>query len=225
MATSASAATLQIDAIAPPAWDAASATQTGTVGSTRVQATTTRLPWNGTFNDETGSAYTNVAFGSLAQPDGTTGDAFNQAVRPGDVFDLAITFLDPILNPIFYIVDIDLIGATVGIEPGWSDIKLTADGVLSGNTLGTTSGALQGTPGASAAVQYMGSFDSGATFTFGWDFSAVATTGGENIALAIGTLSGGVTPPSPIPIPASGLLLGTALIGVAGLRPRRKTRA
>ena len=100
-ATAATAASLQIDAEDPPDWDRLATTQTGTVGDVGVEATTTLGLWNATFNDEQTIGYTREAFyGDLAQPSGTFGDFFNQAVRTGNLFTTTITFLDAITDPI-----------------------------------------------------------------------------------------------------------------------------
>ena len=229
--SAASAATLQIESDNPPNWDRLSTIQTGTVGDVRVEASTTLGVWNTTFNDENTIGYTREAyFGDLSQPAGTTGDQFNQAVRNGNLFTTSIMFLDEIVDPIFYILDIDLVGASVTFTGGWSSIHVSADGSLFENTITALSGVLQdpATPGAHAAVQYAGTWSAGSTFDFLWDFTNAQASGGENVAIGIGTLmsgggggGGGDPQPNPIPLPAAGWLLIGGLAGLAGVRRTR----
>lgn len=74
---------------------------------------------------------------------------------------VTITLGGDLVDPILYISDIDIVGASVTFAPDGSFMTNSADGVWNGNTLTATSGANQGTPGAFGAVQYLGTFSAG----------------------------------------------------------------
>ena len=211
------ALTLQIDSTGPNPddWDENQATQTGSVGSTPVSATTTRLPWNGTFTNDNGSYSSSSLYGTLAQPAGTTGDFFNIRISEGDIFSTTVVLGGSLLDPIFYIGDIDAVDATVAFPSGGSIFQNNADGSFSGDTLTALSGAGQGTQGAFGAVQYTGLFAAGTEFKFDFSFDT-NNFSAENVGLGIAARGVGV---SAIPEPATVALLA---MGVGFLFFRRK---
>jgi len=205
-----------------PDWDETSAVQTGTVGGAGVSVQNTISTWNSTFNDERINYSDSGQFGSLAQPAGTSGDFFNIQVFNGAVFSTTVTLQDALLDPIFYILDIDTVGATAQFEPGGDLFQVNADGSFTGNLLTANSGLLEGTNGAFAAVQYNGLFGAGATFTFDFNFAVTSTIGNENIALGIATPD-----IAPVPLPAAFpmLVAGLSVFGWVGRRRNKRDRA
>jgi hypothetical protein len=223
----ANSTTLQIAADSPPDWDANATTQTGTVGSVRVEATSTdTVPWNSTFNDDH-NLYARAYNGSLAQPDGTVGDAFNNVISNGDDFQVDIKFLDSIEDPIFYVIDIDMVGGRVSFNSGWDSIELSDDAELDGDSVYSISGAFSDpfTLGASFAVQYLGLFEADTIFSFLWDFTQTDTSAtGENVAIGIAVFDEIPPPLNPVPLPAGGFLLISGLTAL-GFGASRRVRA
>lgn len=182
---------------------------TGTVNGVTVTAVSGGDAWTAGFNNDVGT-YSSSLFGSLRAPAGTVGDFFRVAYSQGDVDTVTITLGGDLVDPVLYISDIDIVGASVTFAPGGASMTNSADGVWNGNTLTATSGVNQGTSGAFGAIQYLGTFGAGSTFTFTADFTNAAVTGGDFVAYGIVVL---------VPEPGVVFLLAGAL--VSSLRRRR----
>ncbi|MCG8695629.1 MAG: PEP-CTERM sorting domain-containing protein [Minwuiales bacterium] len=213
---SASAAVVQINTPqTPPDWNENSATQTGTIGSTPISVTTTNLPWNTTFNDENG-LYASTVFGSLVQPAGTTGDLFTLSIQEGDVFSVSVRFGGALLDPIFYIVDVNTVGAEMSFPSGGTTKEVSAAGTFVGDVLTHVAAGDR----TDAAVQYTGLFPANSEFVLGFDFDT-NNFSRELIALGIAATevmeNGGS---SDVPAPATLTLLGAGLAGLGWARRR-----
>ena len=213
----ASAAVLQINTpFTPPDWNQNSATQTGTVGTAGVSITTNNLPWNTTFiNDD--ALYSSSLFGALAQPAGTVGDFATISASEGDIFTIEVSLGDALIDPIFYLVDIDTISATVAVPAGATTKVASADGSFAGDTLTHLVGGGDGTFGA---VQYAGLFPASSIFAFDFNFD---TNNFSRELIALGIAGDNVRPDSmPVPEPGTLTLFGLSLVFVCMLRTRRR---
>jgi hypothetical protein len=159
--------------------------------------------WLANFGDQISYAGAN-RFGSLAAPSGTLGDTVGHSLATNQVDTITFTLGAPLVDPIFQISDIDIVGAKVTVTPGAAVKTSNADGFWAGDTLTATSGSIQGTIGAHGAVQYLGTFAAGSVFSFTADYTGISS-GSDFIAYGVYVL---------VPEPGSALLL---LVGVGGL--------
>lgn len=186
-----------------------SGSNTGTVGAVSIVATSSGNRWESMpILDQ--SYVSTSQFGTLSPPSGTVGDMFRMSYSGGAVDDLVITLNGALTNPVFLIVDIDLVGARVTATPSPSVLTNNADGFWSGSTLTATSGVVQGTSGAFGAIQYQGTLPAGTAITLHVDYTG-ATGGADFVGFGLYVL---------VPEPALFLLLGLAAFGVGGRRVR-----
>ncbi len=180
LAHAASAATLQID----PPWATPSGANSGSVGGARVSATAS-TGWGTGFGDES-SIYSSAAFGALALPAGSVGDFLRvdlgTQTPSGLSSTITVTLVDALQDPIFYLIDLNGVGATVTVTPGGSVFTSTPAAAWSGNLLSMTSGTR-----LDAAVQYQGLFAAGSQFTFAIDYAATTGISADFIGLGIAT--------------------------------------
>jgi hypothetical protein len=161
------AVALQID----EPWNTSGA-NTGTVGGSALTATSDGDKWLATLSNNDVGLYARVdLFGAGAQPAGTIGDFFGLGFGPGETDSFTITLQGALVDPVFFIGDIDVIGASITAPAGGVNLTSNADGEWNGLTLNTLSGAPQGTAGAFGTVQYTGLFAANSTFTFLVDFT------------------------------------------------------
>ncbi len=138
---------------------------TGTVGETAVTLTSSGDRWRSSFTDESPLFSRADLFGAGAQPAGTIGDFAVLSFGPGQSDLLQVEIAGPLLDPIFFLTDIDVVGATVTVTRGGAALVSNADGQWTGQTLTTLSGAPD-TVGAFATVRYAGLFEAGTSFGF-----------------------------------------------------------
>jgi hypothetical protein len=184
---------------------------TGNVGTTAVAAESETDSFNSTFSS--GATYgRSDLFGSLALPGGTTGDfftfAYSQVAKDTDK--ITVTLGGPLSDPIFYITDIDVIGASVTVAPTPDLFTHNVDGMWTGNTLSAVS---SDSVGAFGAVQYLGLYDNGSPFTFDVDYTPDGPGQNDWVGIGIGV----------IPEPSSAALLALGLLGLAAARKRTKS--
>lgn len=201
------AATIQIDG--PPGggndWDETQATQTGDIGGVEFEATISALHWHTIFQDDN-APYASSFFGPLAQPT-SSGDFMLFAAAPSfDVFTITITLKDTLVDPIFYVHDVDWVDAEIGFEAG-ADQTFGTHGAFANNTF-TSDGTA---PGGAFAVRYAGAFAANSTFEFSIDYSNSTNIGSELVGMGIGTLE-------VIPVPAAVWLFGSALCLLGWMR-------
>jgi hypothetical protein len=206
LAAQAGADALQIDT----PWQT-SGSNTGRLGALGVSASASH--WGSDFGDQS-SIYANAAFGALALA-GTIGDflRIDLDLASARTDTLRITLSDPLVDPIFYVIDPDGVGATITVTPGGTVFTTNADSVWAGDVLTVTSGFIEGTAGGLAAVQYAGAFASGSVFTFALDYSAVPA------ALQADSIGFGVALAAPEPHAAL-LLAGAVLTSLISRRRR-----
>lgn len=199
-------------------------TNTGVVDTVPVSAVAGR--WNPAFNDETG--YASALYGALAAEPGTVGDGFRVTLGQGQTDTLTITLGGTLTDPVFLIGDLDLVGSTVTVTPGFSSVSNNADSSWAGNVLTTLSGSLSDpeTPGAFGGVQYTGDFASGSEFSFAFDYSDSEPGGGDFILVGLYVVKEGGSVPEPgpmpgVPEPGTALLLGLGFVALAHRRERR----
>ena len=180
----------------------------GSVGGVPVTATSSGDEWAGGFIDDA-DIFSQAAFGPLAAPVGTLGDAFLLNYARPETDTVVLTLGGTLVDPILYVRDADLVGVTITVDPP-SVAFVNADGTITGNVLTVISGLVQGTPGASAAFGYKGTFGAGTTFTLEVDYSSTSTIGGDNVSITVAT---GI--PFSVPEPGVLFLLAAAGIGVA----------
>lgn len=180
---------------------------TGTVGAAGTTATSATDKWNPLgFIDENGS-YTDVArYGPLALASGSFGDFLNLRLEAGDTDLVTIVFDIAVINPTFFIGDIDRDLASVTVSPGGTTFTSNTDASWSGDTLSAVTPAGIGGAGA---VQYLGTFAAGTPFTFSWDYTS---TSGVAEGVVIGIAA--------VPEPASAILLVGGLACLACRRQR-----
>jgi hypothetical protein len=194
----AAAETLEID----EPW-MTSGSNTGTVGSSAVTLTSSGDRWLGTFtNDSTLYARTDL-FGSGAQLPGTRGDFASLTFGPGVSDRFEVSLSGPLLDPIFFIGDLDMAGASVTLSQSGATLTSNADGEWTGDTLTVLSGAPQKTTGAFATAQYTGLFEAG--FTFAFDIEYPLGFSVDNLGIGIAA----------VPEPAVVLMLGGLLLLLA----------
>ena len=211
----------------PNDWDENQATHTGTVGTTSLSINSTNTPWRSTYNADAPLYGRTDLFGALAFTGSVAGDFFSMSFGGGQTDTITVTLSGPLMDPIFFIGDMDIVGSTLTIPAGWSSRTNNADSSYSGNVLTTNSGAVSNppTPGAWTAIQYSGLFGPGSTFQFIFDFSN-ASFSNDNVAFGIGVLNlAPTTPPStndlPAPVPLAFVLFG--LMGIGFVKRRRCT--
>jgi hypothetical protein len=205
LAGAASGATLQIDT----PWNLSGA-NTGSVGGTALSATAS-TGWSPAFGDES-AIYAYAGFGSLALPAGSVGDFFRidlgTQAPAGLTSTLTVTLAGALEDPIFYLIDLNGVGATVTVSPGGSSFTTTAEGTWNGNLLTMSSGTR-----LDAAVQYSGVFPAGSVFSFAIDYGETTGISSDSIGLGIAT---------PVAEPSALCLL--ALAAGAGARRLRRMR-
>lgn len=187
-----------------------SGTNSGSVGTTGVTATSSNNRWNSDFGDDRTFWGRMDLYGPLALDVGTPGDTFVLSFGPGTMDTLTIELSGSLMDPIFFINDIDIAGASVTVSPGGTAFFASTDGVWNGNTLTSVGGAPE-TLGAFGAVQYGGLHSAGSSFTFQWDYSSTSGFSSEDIAIGIGLR---------VPEPHAALLLLIAVGGAARYRSR-----
>ncbi len=169
----AQAAALQID----EPWQS-TGSNTGTVDGAALTATASR--WRGDFNNDTPLYARPDLWGANALPAGTIGDFFSFQFGANTSDTVTVTLNAALTNPIFYIGDLDVIGATVTVSSNGTNFTSNADGEWVGDTLNVLSGAPQETTGAFATVQYLGTFAAGESFVFDIDYG-VDTFSSDNL--------------------------------------------
>lgn len=198
-------ATLVLD-LDPSTWST-SGTNSGLVGTTPVTGTATL--WNSSPGGPSTSSSNPNLYGALALEPGLPADFFSLAFAQGDRDTLTITLNGPLRDPIFFLGDMDAVGATITVGGSPSVFTNNGDAAWNGNTLETQS--VTDEIGGFGAVQYSGTFESGAVFSFDIDYSA-ATTPVSRDLVGVGIAA--------VPEPMTGLLLGLALAGLALARRR-----
>ena len=206
LAGPAAGATLQVD----PPWNFTGA-NTGSVGAVRVTASAAPR-WGAAFGDQS-TFYSSSVFGALALPPGNVGDFFRADLGTGTSAGLTttitVTFLDPVTDPIFYLIDLNAVGATVTVSPGGTLFTTTATASWAGNVLAMTSGTR-----ADAAVQYHGVIPGGSAFTFAIDYTGTSGISVDFVGLGIAT---------PVPEPEVLALLAAATATAAAAARRSRT--
>jgi hypothetical protein len=203
----ADALVLQIDT----PWNT-SGTNTGSVGTTPVTATTANDSWSASFGDELTFTYDWFdLLGALSAPPGTVGDLFALSFAPGDTEVLTLTLGAPLEDPTIILVDLDVVGASVTVSPGGDVFTANLDGQWAGDTLTVLAGEEPGFAGAWAGVRYAGVAPAGTVFTLAFDY--------DGPEFSVDHVLVGVHTPAPIPEPGSGALLcGAVALLAAGRR-------
>jgi hypothetical protein len=197
---SAGADTLQIDTPFN-----STGTNAGSVGTTPLTATSATNSWRSSFNDDVTTYSRSDLFGFLAVPASEPpGDflPFQYSQLAADIDTITITLQAPIIDPIFFISDIDALGVVVTVSPGATAFSSNANGTWEGNAFTATAGSTA--PGAFGAVQYGGTQSAGSQFTFRVDYSAPGPIANDFFGIGIAT----------VPEPSAGFL---ALVGLGAL--------
>jgi hypothetical protein len=143
--------------------------------------------WRSVFKNDQAGLYTSGVFGNLAKPPGTIGDFLGLQFGNNGLTDtLTITLVGTLLNPVFFISDLDMASSTVTIPSGWSERTNHPDSTWCGDKLLTTLACDQcGSRGAFAAVLYAGVYGPGTTFQFQFDYTNSGTFSSDGVGFGI----------------------------------------
>jgi hypothetical protein len=204
--------TLQVDT----PWQT-SGINTGSLGTSQFEASSSR--WATSFTADWAGYGSSGLFGSLARELGVVGDFMTLSLVTGVSDTLTITFHGPVLDPIFYFIDLNSPGSTLTIPSGGDTFTSSGGAVWNGDIFVPPAQTGPDLPITYGAVQYEGLFGADSEFSFVLDFRTTSVQIFNDL-VGIGISSSELESPPPVPEPGTFALLGLGLMGLGFSRRR-----